>query len=600
MGHVDYSVRGRVAVLAFQSPPVNSLSLPLRCDLVAALDRVMADPAVDAAVLIGANGTFCAGADIREFGTPEMLRGPTIWSVNSLLDDASKPVVAAIEGVALGGGLELALSCHYRVALESARVGLPEVKLGLVPGAGGTQRLPRLIGVEGALNVMLGGEPVPAPLFAGSPLFDRLVKTDLLPAALEVAEAAAAARASGKPLPRVRDRRVVEPDLEALLQFARNTARTAFKEYPAPLAIIDAVQAAAKLPFDAGHAEESRLFRPLLDSPVSLALRHVFFAERAASRDNGLPAGTAVRNIGSVAIIGAGTMGTGIAINFLNAGIPVHLLELGQEALERGVARVRDVYESQVRKGKLDAAKSAARMALLSRDASDKIRRATLRRAPAAIAELTPGTRVYFWSPHPMKGRQKQDALRWRGPATVIARESVGRYYVGWRSRVFMVAKDQLRLATTEEAAAHEVNGKDMAMTADPKCYQDMTGAPPPARRQPAAAAPVLPPLQNLPSANRALQDVLNAEQEKETGQDRLLKDVAQQDPKEVAVAQVPLALPEPLQATLAVMNEAPDDGRLSAQKRGILLDDNYAPVDEEKQSGGCAISIPGNLHDPG
>ena len=307
MGHVDYSVRGRVAVLAFQSPPVNSLSLPLRCDLVAALDRVMADPAVDAAVLIGANGTFCAGADIREFGTPEMLRGPTIWSVNSLLDDASKPVVAAIEGVALGGGLELALSCHYRVALESARVGLPEVKLGLVPGAGGTQRLPRLIGVEGALNVMLGGEPVPAPLFAGSPLFDRLVKTDLLPAALEVAEAAAAARASGKPLPRVRDRRVVEPDLEALLQFARNTARTAFKEYPAPLAIIDAVQAAAKLPFDAGHAEESRLFRPLLDSPVSLALRHVFFAERAASRVNGLPAGTAVRNIGSVAIIGAGT-----------------------------------------------------------------------------------------------------------------------------------------------------------------------------------------------------------------------------------------------------------------------------------------------------
>ena len=231
--------------------------------------------------------------------------------------------------------------------------------------------------------------------------------------------------------------------------------------------------------------------------------------------------------------------------------------------------------------------RAAARMALLSRDASDKIRRATLRRAPAAIAELTPGTRVYFWSPHPMKGRQRQDALRWRGPATVIARESVGRYYVGWRSRVLMVAKDQLRLATTEEAAAHEVIGKDMAMTADPKCYQDMTGAPPPARRQPAAAAPVLPPLQNLPSANRALQDVLNAEQEKETGQDRLLKDVAQQDPKEVAVAQVPLALPEPLQATLAVMNEAPDDGRLSAQKRGILLDD--MPQSMKKSKVGAA-----------
>ena len=155
-------------------------------------------------------------------------------------------------------------------------------------------------------------------------------------------------------------------------------------------------------------------------------------------------------------------------------------------------------------------------MALLSRDASDKIRRATLRRAPAAVAELTPGTRVYFWSPHPMKGRRRQDALRWRGPATVIARESVGRYYVGWRSRVLLVAKDQLRLATAEEATAHEVIGKDMAMTADPKCYQDMTGAPPPARRQPAAAAPVLPPLQDLPRAVRALQDVPNAKQAQE------------------------------------------------------------------------------------
>ena len=173
-----------------------------------------------------------------------------------------------------------------------------------------------------------------------------------------------------------------------------------------------------------------------------------------------------------------------------------------------------------------------------------------------------------------MKGRQRQDALRWRGPATVIARESVGRYYVGWRSRVLLVAKDQLRLATTEEAAAHEVIGKDMAMTADPKCYRDMTGAPPPTRRQPVAAAPVLPPLQNLPSAVRVLQNVPNAEQEKEKEQERLLNDFVQQDPTEAVLAQVPLALPEPRQATLAVMDESPDEGRLSAQKRGMLLDD--------------------------
>ena len=365
MAQLDYSLRGRTAVLAFQDPPVNSLSLALRRELIAGLERAMADPGVDAAVLIGANGTFCAGADIREFGTPDMGRGPTIWSVNAALDDAPKPVVAAVEGVALGGGLELALACHYRVALATARVGLPEVKLGLIPGAGGTQRLPRLIGVEASLNVMLGGEPVPATMFARTPLFDRVVESALLDAAVEVAEAAARDRAAGKPIPRVRDRKVVETDLEALLQFARNTAKTAFREYPAPLAIIDAVQAAAKLPFDAGHAEEGRLFRPLLDSSVSLALRHVFFGERAASRIKDLPEKTPVRNVQSVAIIGAGTMGTGIALNFLNAGLPVHLLELSQEALDRGVARVREVYDGQVKKGKLDPAKRDARMALL-------------------------------------------------------------------------------------------------------------------------------------------------------------------------------------------------------------------------------------------
>ena len=175
MTQVDYSIRDRVAVIAFQSPPVNSLGFALRRDLLAALERASTDAAVDGAVLVGANGTFSAGADIREFGGKEMRRGPSLWTLNSYLDGMAKPVVAAVEGVALGGGLELAMSCHHRVAATSAKVGLPEVKLGLLPGAGGTQRLPRLIGIEGAINVMLSGEPLPAGLFAKTPLFDQIV-----------------------------------------------------------------------------------------------------------------------------------------------------------------------------------------------------------------------------------------------------------------------------------------------------------------------------------------------------------------------------------------------------------------------------------------
>jgi 3-hydroxyacyl-CoA dehydrogenase len=365
MAKVDYQIRDKVAVVAFEAPPVNSLGYALRAPLLAALDRAAADPAVDAVVLIGSNGTFCAGADIREFGSPDVLKGPTLWTINTALDAMQKPVVAAIAGVALGGGLELAMSCHHRVALSSAKLGLPEVKLGLLPGAGGTQRLPRLIGVENALNVMLSGEPVAAGLFKGSPLLDRVVDDDLLEAAIAVAHEAVAARQAGQPLMRTRDLPVREPDLEALCQFARNTVKTAFKEYPAPLAIIDALQVGAAKGFDQGQQEEFAQFRKLVDGPVSTALRHVFFAERAAQRIDDLPAGTKSREINAVAIIGAGTMGTGIAINFLNAGIETRLLELGQEALDRGVTRIREVYEAQVKKGKLDATKLAARMALL-------------------------------------------------------------------------------------------------------------------------------------------------------------------------------------------------------------------------------------------
>jgi len=365
MTRVQYSAHGRIALIAFEAPPVNSLGYELRRDLLAALERAAQDAEVDGVVLAGANATFSAGADIREFGGPNMRRGPSLWTLISFLESMAKPVVAAIEGVALGGGLELAMGCHHRVALASAKIGLPEVKLGLLPGAGGTQRLPRLIGVEGAINVMLSGEPMPVGLFAKSPLLDRVVETDLLAAATAVAEASAAARREGKALPRARDLKVRDPDLQALLQFARNTAKTAFKEYPAPLAIIDAVQVGAEKSFDAGLEEEARQFKRLMDGPVSAALRHVFFAERAAARIDDLPADTRPRDIKSIAVVGAGTMGTGISINFLNAGIAVRLLELNEEALGRGVARIREVYEGQLKKGKLDAAKLEARMALL-------------------------------------------------------------------------------------------------------------------------------------------------------------------------------------------------------------------------------------------
>jgi 3-hydroxyacyl-CoA dehydrogenase len=361
MTAVRYTVENGIAVLDFGNPPVNALSHALRRELAAMLEKANDDSSVKALVLIGRSDTFSAGADIREFNTPAALAPPALPQLIDAFENSPKPVIAAIAGHALGGGLELALGCHYRVVRGDARLGLPEVKLGLLPGAGGTQRLPRLIGIEGALNVILGGEPVPAKLFARTPLIDRLADGDLLAAAKALA---AEKSTSGAPPPRVRDRRVEEPDLEAITEFARNTAKAAFPDYPAPLACIDAVAASA-LPFDAGVAEERRLFGTLINGSVSRSLRHLFFAERAAARIDDVPESTPLREIRSAAVIGGGTMGSGIAINFLNAGIPVQLLEVAQPALDAAIARIRDVYAGQVRKGKLTADKLDSRMALL-------------------------------------------------------------------------------------------------------------------------------------------------------------------------------------------------------------------------------------------
>jgi 3-hydroxyacyl-CoA dehydrogenase len=361
MTAVSYSVDDGIAVLDFANPPVNALSLELRSGLAAALERAIDDSGVKALVLIGRNSSFSAGADIREFGTPKALAPPALPQLIDAFETSPKPVVAAVAGHALGGGLELALGCHYRLVHKDAKLGLPEVKLGLLPGAGGTQRLPRLIGIEGALNTILGGEPMPAQLFAKTPLIDELVDGDLLAAAKKFARDKATRTL---PPPRVRDRRIDEPDLEAIAAFARNTVKAAYPEYPAPLACVDAVVASA-LPFAAGVAEERRLFGTLIGGNVSRALRHVFLAERAAAKIDDVPESTPVREIKHAAVIGAGTMGSGIAINFLNAGIPVHLLELAQPALDAGIARVRDVYAGQLKKGKLKQAQVDERLALL-------------------------------------------------------------------------------------------------------------------------------------------------------------------------------------------------------------------------------------------
>ncbi len=365
MASVDRQNQGNVAVIRFGDAPVNSFGHATRKALVAGVDAAVADAAVVAIVIAGNNGLFSAGADIKEFGTPAMLAAPNLHNVITALESCPKPVVAAIEGTCLGGGLEVALGCHYRVASESAKLGLPEVKLGLLPGAGGTQRLPRLVGVENAINVIVGGEPVPAKLFKGSSLLDACVAGDPVPEAVKLAAEKGAAVAAGAKLPKVRDRQVVGANIEAIIGFARTTIGAMYPNFPAPLKCLAAIEAAATKPFDAGLATERQLFAELMMTPVSRALRHAFFAERAAAKVRDVPESTPTREIKSAAVIGAGTMGTGIALNFLNAGIPVFLLEVGQEALDKGIARIRDTYAGQVKKGRLKPADAEAKAALL-------------------------------------------------------------------------------------------------------------------------------------------------------------------------------------------------------------------------------------------
>ena len=362
---VDYAVDAGVAVITVDSPPVNALSAPVRAGIYRGVETAAADAAVGAIVLICAGRTFFAGADITEFGKPPV--SPLLQDLQALIENAPKPVVAAIHGTALGGGLELALVAHYRIAVPAASCGLPEVDIGLIPGAGGSQRLPRVVGVEAALEMITSARHVPAAQAHAMGLLDVLAQGPDLRA-----EAVAFARrvvAEGRALPRVRE---LDAKLEAaraapglFAQFRAGHARR-FRGFLAPEYAIRAVEAAVNLPFDAGIAEEKRLFRELLDGSQSAAQRHAFFAERQAAKVPGIPADAPTRTIARVGVIGAGTMGGGIAMNFLSAGIPVVLVETSREALDRGIGLIRGNYESSAKKGTSGAADVARNMALLT------------------------------------------------------------------------------------------------------------------------------------------------------------------------------------------------------------------------------------------
>ncbi|MEH0167504.1 3-hydroxyacyl-CoA dehydrogenase NAD-binding domain-containing protein [Roseateles microcysteis] len=360
-----YEVRGTVAVITLSNPPVNGLGYATRKAAAEAIQRAEEDGEVKAIIITGAGKAFSGGADIKEFGTPKALAEPNLHSLISVAENCSKPIVAAIHTVCMGGGLELALGCHYRVAAPGAKIALPEVKLGLLPGAGGTQRLPRALGVEPALNMIVSGEPVNSELLAmvpGQILFNRIIEGDLIDGAMVFAKEMADVR----PLPKVRDLKARVANGEAFFQFARNMVGGMSKNFPAPLRCLEAVAASVNMKFDDGIKAEREGFVALMMTPESKALRHAFFAERAASKIGDVPDDTPVRKIAKVAVIGAGTMGGGITMNFLNAGIPVTMLETKQEALDRGVATIRKNYEAQVKKGKLKEEKYNERMSLLA------------------------------------------------------------------------------------------------------------------------------------------------------------------------------------------------------------------------------------------
>ncbi|MBC6416512.1 MAG: enoyl-CoA hydratase/isomerase family protein [Rhodospirillales bacterium] len=357
---VVYEREDDIGLIRVTNPPVNALSQAVRAGLMAALTAGYADKAAKVLLLYCGGRTFIAGADIGEFGKPPL--EPGLGAVIATMDAAPKGIVAAIHGTALGGGLEIALGCHFRVGLPSAEVGLPEVKLGLVPGAGGTQRLPRLIGLEAALDIVVTGRPVPAAEARSLGILDAViavpdVKTAGLIFARKVIE-------EGLPAVRVRDRKPTAAPA-GLFEKTRAGLKRRSRGQISPLACADAVEAAAALPFDEGIVRERAIFMDCMASPQRVALVHAFFGERAVGKIPGLAPASAARPLNRAAVIGAGTMGGGIAMCFANAGLPVTLVETTQEALDRGLAKIRGNYEGSAKRGRISRAEVEKRMRLI-------------------------------------------------------------------------------------------------------------------------------------------------------------------------------------------------------------------------------------------
>ncbi|MCC5859428.1 MAG: enoyl-CoA hydratase/isomerase family protein [Ectothiorhodospiraceae bacterium] len=359
---VSLEKRGSVAVVCIDKPPVNALGRAVRDGLQQAFEQVRDDDAIKAAVLCTAGRTFVAGADIAEFEAPDF-DASLFHQTLDMIEGLDKPVVAALHGTALGGGLELALACHYRVASPGTRVGLPEVTLGLLPGAAGTQRLPRIAGASLALDMIITGKPIDAGRALEAGLIDQIVKTDLLEGAIAVAEERAEQDA---PVRRISEMQVDPATVpESLFQDARESLRRRPTGNPAPERIIQCVEAAVNRPFPEGVQVEARLFQECRESRESAALRYRFFAEREAAKIPGLPKDLSLREIRTVGVVGAGTMGGGIAMNFANVGIPVKLLEVKQEALDKGLAVIRRNYENTAKKGRISMDDVEKRMSLI-------------------------------------------------------------------------------------------------------------------------------------------------------------------------------------------------------------------------------------------
>lgn len=361
---VWFEVRNDVAVLQIDNPPVNGLGHAVRNGLRAGLQHALDNPRVDAIVITGTATVFSGGADIREFNTPAALAEPNLLQVIEAVENSYKPVIAAINGVCMGGGLELALACHYRVATPNATMALPEVKLGLIPGAGGTQRLPRAVGADKALRMITGGEPIGADDALKHGLIERVVPETTFQGVLDFAREVADAM----PLPKLRQRAAqLPPGIDAASFFAgaRVQVGRAARGLTAPMKCVDAVEAAVLRPFDEGLLFERQIFLERVQSAESRALRHAFFSEREAAKIPDVPEGTPARPIRTVAIIGFGTMGGGIAMSVANAGLPVTVMETSQAALDKGLATCRANWEATARKGRLTAAQVEERVARL-------------------------------------------------------------------------------------------------------------------------------------------------------------------------------------------------------------------------------------------